>query len=310
MKGILGRKIGMTGVFTIDGKLVPVTVVECEPNVVTQIKTEEKDGYNAIQLGAFDKRKKVSNKPEMGHIKKAKTEPKRFLKEICGLDVSSYEVGNVIAADIFEVGETVDVTGTSKGKGFAGVIKRHNQSRGPMSHGSTYHRRVGSMGSMRPMRVLKGKNLPGHMGNETVTIQNLQIISIDMEDNCLLISGNIPGPKGGYVLVRSAVKGSDKIEALELVNYEIVDEVVPSLEETANEAVEENVQENVQEVIDEKEVQVDEKEVSEEKECNCEGHDSNCECEECDCKESNEGELTNESSSDETEVAPEVKEGE
>ena len=233
MKGILGRKVGMTSVFTTDGKLIPVTVVECEPNVVTQIKTSEKDGYNGIQLGAFNKKEKSSNRPEMGHVKKAKTEPKRFLKEIRGVDVSTYEVGNVIAVDTFEAGELVDVTGTSKGKGFAGVIKRWNQSRGPMTHGSTYHRRVGSLGPMRPMRVLKGKKLPGHMGNETVTIQNLEVISIDVQNNCLLISGNVPGPKGSYVLVRAAVKGGKK-NAEELVTYEVI-ETVPSTTSTQEE---------------------------------------------------------------------------
>ena len=180
-KGILGRKVGMTEVFTTDGKLIPVTVVEVESNVVTQVKTVEKDGYNSIQLGAFNKREKVSNKPEMGHAKKANTTPKRFLKEIKGLDVTSYEVGQVIGVDTFEAGELVDVTGTSKGKGFQGTIKRHNFSRGPMTHGSHYHRRPGSRGSMLPMRVLKGKKLPGHMGNEQVTIQNLEIIAVDVE---------------------------------------------------------------------------------------------------------------------------------
>lgn len=233
MKGILGRKVGMTGVFTTDGKLIPVTVIECEPNVITQIKTVEKDGYNGIQLGAFNKKEKASNRPEMGHIKKAKTEPKRFLKEIRGLDVSNYEVGNVIAVDVFEAGEIVDVTGTSKGKGFAGVIKRWNQSRGPMTHGSTYHRRVGSLGPMRPMRVLKGKKLPGHLGNETVTIQNLEVISIDMDNNCILVSGNVPGPKGGYVLVRTAVKGGKK-NAEDLVSYEVI-ETVSATESTTEE---------------------------------------------------------------------------
>ena len=184
MKGILGRKVGMTQVFTTDGKLIPVTVIEVEKNVITQIKTVEKDGYNSIQLGTFDKKEKVSNKPEIGHAKKANTMPKRFLKEIKGIDVSNYEVGQVIAGDIFEAGELVDVTGTSKGKGFQGTIKRHNFSRGPMSHGSHYHRAVGSRGPMRPMRVLKGKKLPGHMGNEQVTIQNLEVISVDLENNC------------------------------------------------------------------------------------------------------------------------------
>jgi len=235
MKGILGRKVGMTQVFTTDGKLVPVTVIEVEENVITQIKTVEKDGYNSIQLGAFNKKEKVSNKPEQGHVKKANTMPKRFLKEIKGLDVSNYEVGQVIKADVFEAGELVDVTGTSKGKGFQGVIKRWNQSRGPMGHGSHYHRGVGSLGTMRPMRVLKGKKLPGHMGNETVTIQNLEVISVDLENNCLLVSGNVPGPKNGYVLIRSAVKGG-KREAKELVTYVIEEE---TLEETVTEEVSE-----------------------------------------------------------------------
>ena len=240
MKGILGRKVGMTQVFTTDGKLIPVTVIEVEKNVITQIKTVEKDGYNSIQLGAFDKKEKVSNKPEMGHAKKANTMPKRFLKEIKGIDVSNYEVGQVIAGDIFEAGELVDVTGTSKGKGFQGTIKRHNFSRGPMSHGSHYHRAVGSRGPMRPMRVLKGKKLPGHMGNEQVTIQNLEVISVDLENNCILVQGNVPGPKKGYVLIRSAVKGG-KNEAKELVTY-VIEEV------TENEVKEEVVTE---EVIDE-----------------------------------------------------------
>lgn len=255
MKGILGRKVGMTGVFTTDGKLIPVTVVECEPNVITQIKTKEKDGYNAIQLGAFNKKQKASNNPEMGHVKKANTEPKRFLKEIRGLDVSNYEVGNVIAVDTFEAGEIIDVTGTSKGKGFSGVIKRYNQSRGPMTHGSQYHRRVGSLGPMRPMRVLKGKKLPGQMGNEIVTIQNLEVISIDVENNCLLVSGNIPGAKGSYVLVRSAIKGGKK-DAQELVTYEVIETVPASTStiEEINDTVtpeETEVSESVETVVEE-----------------------------------------------------------
>ncbi len=241
-KGILGRKVGMTEVFTTDGKLIPVTVVEVEANVVTQIKTVEKDGYNSIQLGAFTKREKVSNKPEMGHVKKANTTPKRFLKEIKGLDVTNYEVGQIIGVETFEAGEIVDVTGTSKGKGFQGTIKRHNFSRGPMSHGSHYHRAVGSRGPMRPMRVLKGKKLPGHMGNEQVTIQNLEIIAVDVENSCLLISGNIPGPKKGYVLVKTAIKNGGSKEARELVSY-VVEEVI----EETNEAVTEEVTEVVEE---------------------------------------------------------------
>ncbi len=239
MKGILGRKVGMTTVFSTDGKQIPVTVVEVENNVVTQIRTMEKDGYEAIQLGAFNKKDKVSNKPEMGHAKKANTEPKRFLKEIRGVDVNSYTVGQVLDVNTFEAGEIVDVTGTSKGKGFQGVIKRHNQSRGPMGHGSHYHRGPGSMGTMRPMRVMKGKNLPGHMGNETVTIQNLEVISVDVENNVILISGNIPGPKGGMVIIRSAVKGGEKRNAVELVTYETATEAPEVVDEPTAETVEE-----------------------------------------------------------------------
>ena len=158
MKGILGRKAGMTQVFTKDGKLIPVTVIEVEPNVVMQVKTVEKDGYNAIQLGVFEKKEKQANKPEMGNAKKANTTPKRFLKEIRDVE-STYNIGDTVSAGVFTVGEVVDVTGTSKGKGFQGVIKRHNQSRGPMTHGSHYHRRPGSLGTMLPKRVLKWKKL-------------------------------------------------------------------------------------------------------------------------------------------------------
>ena len=231
MKGILGRKVGMTEVFSTDGKLIPVTVIEVEPNVVTQVKTVDKDGYDAIQVGAFDKKVKSSNKPEMGHVKKANTQPKRFLKEIRGIDTSSYTLGQVISADVFQSGDTVDVTGTSKGKGFQGVIKRWNQSRGPETHGSTYHRRVGSMGTMRPMRVLKGKKLPGHMGNEQVTIQNLMIVDVDAENKYILVSGNVPGAKNTFVFIREAIKGSKNTPAVELVSYEeVVSE--PEVEES------------------------------------------------------------------------------
>ena len=195
----------------------------------------------------------------MGHVKKANTTPKRFLKEIKGLDIANYEVGQVIGVDVFEAGELVDVTGTSKGKGFQGTIKRHNFSRGPMSHGSHYHRAVGSRGPMRPMRVLKGKKLPGHMGNETVTIQNLEIIAVDVENSCLLISGNVPGPKKGYVLVRTAIKNGGKVEAKELVSY-VVEEIVEN-----NEVVTEELTETVEnnEVITETTENTPEKEETE-----------------------------------------------
>lgn len=241
MKGILGRKAGMTQVFTKDGKLIPVTVVEVEPNVVMQVKTTETDGYNAIQLGVFEKKEKSANKSEAGRAKKANTTPKRFLKEIRDCE-STYNVGDKIGADVFAVGEVVDVTGTSKGKGFQGVIKRYNQSRGPMAHGSHYHRRVGSLGTMLPKRVLKGKKLPGHMGNETITIQNLEIIEVNSNENYILVSGNIPGAKNSLVLIKSAVKNTRKANPKELLSYveeTVVDEVVEETDVTT--AVQEEV---------------------------------------------------------------------
>ena len=243
MKGILGRKIGMTEKFTTNGKVIPVTVIEVEPNVITQIKTVENDGYNAIQLGVVDKKESRATKSEIGHAKKAGVAPKRFLKEIRVEDVTQYELGSTIKADTFEVGEKVDVTGTSKGKGFAGVIKRHNQSRGPETHGSRYHRRPGSMGTMRPMRVLKGKKLAGHMGSETVTIQNLEIIAVNTEDNYILVSGNVPGAKNSLVLIKSTVKGVKNAEPKELVKYEVEETVVDEVvEETIAEEVVENTE--------------------------------------------------------------------
>ena len=227
MKGILGKKIGMTEVFTKDGKLIPVTVVSCEPNVVMQVKTKNTDGYEAIQLGINDKKEKHATKAEIGHAKKAGNNPKRFLKEIRVADASIYELGSTINANVFEVGEKVDVTGTTKGHGFTGVIVRNNQSEGPKTHGSRYHRRPGSMGTMRPMRVMKGKKLSGHMGVDTVTVQNLTIVDVNLEDNYILVSGNVPGAKGSLVLIKEAVKGGKK-EVFELVSYEpeIVEEVV------------------------------------------------------------------------------------
>ncbi|NTZ19752.1 50S ribosomal protein L3 [Paenibacillus sp. JMULE4] len=205
-KGILGKKIGMTQVFTPEGLVVPVTVIEAGPCTVLQKKAVENDGYEAIQIGFADKKEKNANKPELGHAKKAGTTPKRYVKEIRNVQISEYEVGQEIKADIFAEGEFVDVTGTSKGKGFQGVIKRHNQSRGPMAHGSRYHRGPGSMGSIQANRVPKGKNLPGHMGTETVTIQKLEVVKVDAERNVLLVKGSIPGPKNSYVTVKSSVK--------------------------------------------------------------------------------------------------------
>ncbi len=244
MKGILGRKIGMTGVFAKDGKLIPVTVIEIEPNIVTQIKNKETDGYEAIQLASVNKREKLSNKPEQGHFKKSNSTPKRFLKEIRGVDVSSYSIGQELKADVFTEGEIVDVTGTSKGKGFQGVIKRHNQSRGPMGHGSQYHRGVGSLGTMLPMRVLPGKKMPGQMGGDKVTIQNLEIIQIDLENNVILIKGNVPGPKKSLVLVKSAVKkGSTKNEKIELITFEEPQKTAETTEEISSQETTEEVSE-------------------------------------------------------------------
>lgn len=253
MKGILGRKVGMTQVFTKDGKLIPVTVIEVEPNVVMQVKTVENNGYNAIQLGVFEKKEKNANKPEMGNAKKANTTPKRYLKEIRDVE-STYNLGDVVSADVFNIGEIVDVTGTSKGHGFTGVIKRHNQSRGPMTHGSHYHRGPGSLGTMLPKRVLKGKKLAGHMGVDTVTIQNLEIIEINVEENYILVSGNVPGAKNSLVLVKSAVKNSRKENPKEVIKYEtetVVDEVVETTEETATEEVNEVAEEVTAEATEE-----------------------------------------------------------
>lgn len=205
-KGILGRKIGMTQVFAENGDFIPVTVIEAAPNVVLQKKTSENDGYEAIQIGFDDKREKLANKPEKGHVAKAETAPKRFVKELRGVDMDAYEVGQEVKVDIFSNGEIVDVTGTSKGKGFQGAIKRHGQSRGPMSHGSRYHRRPGSMGPVDPNRVFKGKLLPGRMGGEQITVQNLEIVKVDAERNLLLVKGNVPGAKKSLVTVKSAVK--------------------------------------------------------------------------------------------------------
>ncbi|MDQ0232987.1 50S ribosomal protein L3 [Metabacillus malikii] len=205
-KGILGRKIGMTQVFAENGDLIPVTVIEATPNIVLQKKSADTDGYTAVQLGFEDKREKLSNKPEKGHVAKANTAPKRFVKELREASLDEYEVGQEVKVDIFAAGETVDVTGISKGKGFQGAIKRHNQSRGPMSHGSRYHRRPGSMGPVAPNRVFKNKLLPGRMGGERITVQNLEIVKVDAERNLLLIKGNVPGPKKALITVKSAVK--------------------------------------------------------------------------------------------------------
>lgn len=221
-KGILGTKIGMTQIFNEEGKLIPVTVVSCEPNVVLQKKTIENDGYEAIQLGFKDKRVKLANKPELGHFAKSNSNPKRYLKEVDGKELYNFEVGQEIRVNIFEEGEVIDVTGTSKGKGFQGSIKRHGQGRGPMGHGSHYHRAPGSMGSIDPNHVRKGKKLPGHMGVDTVTIQNLEVVKVDLERNLLLVKGSIPGPKKGLVFVKRGVK-APSIEPLNPADYVVAE---------------------------------------------------------------------------------------
>lgn len=208
MKGILGKKLGMTQVFGEDGTAIPVTVIHAGPCSVLQKKEAETDGYESVQLGFGDKKEHRANRPEAGHAKKAGSTPKSFVREIRGMNPADYELGQEVKADLFNTGEWVDITATSKGKGFAGAIKRHNQARGPMSHGSHYHRGPGSLGAVDPARVFKGQKLPGRMGSDKVTIQNLQVVKVDPEKNLLLIKGSIPGPKNSYVVIQSAVKAA------------------------------------------------------------------------------------------------------
>jgi len=203
-KGILGRKVGMTQVFTETGELIPVTVIEATPNVVLQVKTLENDGYSAIQLGLGDKRAVLSNKPEQGHAEKANTTPKRYIREIRDAE-GEYNVGDEVKVDVFAEGEVVDVTGITKGHGYQGNIKKDGQSRGPMAHGSRYHRRPGSMGAVIN-RVFKGKKLPGRMGNRKRTVQNLKIVRVDVENNVILIKGNVPGANKSLVTVKNSIK--------------------------------------------------------------------------------------------------------
>ncbi len=205
-KGILGKKIGMTQIFTETGALIPVTVIEVTPNVVLQKKTVETDGYAAVQLGYADKKEKLANKAEKGHVAKSQTAPKRFIKEIAGEEMLAFEVGQEVKGNIFVEGELVDVTGTSKGKGYQGVIKRWNYHLGPAAHGSGYHRGTGSMGSIQPARIKPGKKLPGRMGGQTKTVQNLVFVKYDAENNVILIKGNVPGAKNSFVVVQNAVK--------------------------------------------------------------------------------------------------------
>lgn len=208
MKAIIGKKVGMTQIFDEKGMVIPVTAIEAGPCVVAQVKTVETDGYTAVQLGYGEVKDKHINKPEKGHFAKANIANKKHLREF-RMDTVEAKVGDEVKADVFVAGDKIDVQGTSKGKGFQGVIKRHGQHRGPMGHGSMYHRRPGSMGpTSTPGRVFKGKKLPGHMGVQTVTIQNLDVIRVDLDKNVILVKGSVPGPKGAILKIKSAVKAS------------------------------------------------------------------------------------------------------
>ena len=207
MKTIVGKKVGMTQIFDEKGKVIPVTVIEAGPCLVAQVKSVETDGYSAIQLGFGDVKESKLNKPEKGHLAKAKLALKKHLREFRLDSVDGVNVGDEIKVDTFQAGDKIDVQGTSKGKGFQGVIKRHGQSRGPMGHGSMYHRRPGSMGpTSTPGRVFKGKKLPGHMGRVTVTIQNLDVVKVDLDKNAILVKGSVPGAKGAILKLKTSVK--------------------------------------------------------------------------------------------------------
>ena len=206
-KAILGKKIGMTQFFRADGTMIPVTVIEAGPCPVVQKKTVANEGYDSVQLGFAELREKLANKPRKGHFAKAGVKAMRYLREFRLEDAASYEVGQIVKADVFQEGDKVDVSGTSKGHGFQGVVKRHGQGRGRMTHGSHFHRAPGSMSACSdPSRVFKTKNLPGHMGSEHVTVQNLEVVRVDAERNLMLVKGAVPGAKGSFVTVKSTVK--------------------------------------------------------------------------------------------------------
>lgn len=208
-KGIYGKKLGMTQIFTEEGLVIPVTVVEVEPCVVIRKKTVETDGYNAIQVATGEVKEKHMNKPDKGQFDKVKLAYKKYIRELRLDNIDDVNVGDELKADLFAAGEYVDVQGTSKGKGFQGVIKRHGQHRGPMSHGSMYHRRPGSMGpTSSPGRVFKGKKLPGHTGKDTVTVQHLEVVRVDMDKNVILIKGSVPGYKNALVRIKDSVKSA------------------------------------------------------------------------------------------------------
>jgi large subunit ribosomal protein L3 len=213
-KAIIGKKVGMTQIFDADGKVIPCTVIEAGPCVVTQLKTEEKDGYNAVQFGFEDVKERKLTKPQLGHLKKSGDALKKYLKEFRFEDCTMFALGDVVKADMFVEGDYVDVTGTSKGKGYAGVIKRFNAGRSPMSHGAgPMHRHQGSMGACSdPSRIMKGKMMPGHLGHEQVTVQNLDVVKVDPELNLIAVCGAVPGPKGGIVVLKNTVKNNKVVK--------------------------------------------------------------------------------------------------
>ena len=248
MKGILGRKLGMTQVFTIDGTLIPVTVVEVKPNVVLQKKTKETDGYDAVQLGYEDVKEQRSNKPAIGHAKKANTAPKHYVKEFKYDEMVNLEVGAEIKADLFKAGDVVDVQGTSKGHGYTGTIKRYNAHRGPESHGGSKNvRHIGSLATTgrNNGRIEKNTPMPGQYGNVTRTNQNLTIIKVDAEEGYILIKGNVPGPKKGLVVIHTTVKPVKEVAAVELISYEgkSVEEELEVVAETIDEEIAEEAAE-------------------------------------------------------------------
>ena len=241
MKGILGRKLGMTQVFTIDGTLIPVTVIDVKPNVVLQKKTKETDGYEAVQLGYEDVKEQRSNKPAIGHAKKANTAPKKYIKEIRADEMMNFEVGAEVKADLFKAGDVVDVQGTSKGKGYSGTIVRNNAARGPMSHGSGHHRHIGSLATNGRNNgvVNKGTAMPGQEGGYITTNQNLQVIKVDAEEGYILVKGNIPGPRKGLVVIKTTVKPVKEVTPVEIISYAgtSVEEELEKVAETIDEEI-------------------------------------------------------------------------
>lgn len=263
MKGILGKKTGMTQIYSDHGKSIPVTMIEIDKVIVSKVLTKEKDGYDALQLSTFDKKKSKINKPETGHFKKANTAPKRFVKEI--RDMSGYSLGDEISVSIFKSGDLVDVIGISKGKGFAGAIKRHNQKIGPKSHGggggSKPVRQTGSLGDISGNKVVKGMTMPGHMGHVRRTVQNLTIVNVNLKENYLLVKGSIPGPNKSFVIIKEAVKKLPNKDVIRLVNIREEIEKNELLEEAKKVGAEINVDMSVDEMKEI--VQAKEKEVQE-----------------------------------------------